>query len=643
MADQSQMCTFKKIQALQQQDICAYADQHCNVEQMIRFSYFYYCQVNQNILVLDLLTILVPFISFRLLSQTSEYYLSPSLAKLAKCFRLSQTLAGVTLLALGNGGPDVITAIIAGNSGDDSISIAVGSIFGAGLFVTTYTLANCIQNAGQIKIQSRTFFRDQLFYLIGCLVILIYTIIGEVTLSMSIGFISIYIIFLLVVVYQDKTNPQKKESEDSTKQQQTIRKMETMQTQKIDDIQIEMQIEQMRNDPMAMMHRQTTLAEFRQSDLPLCDLKESNDQDMKDQENKVPSIPMIIIPEDQEEDEENGIRSKKSSLEEQQKQQQNTEAFDTLKRCDTQNQAQTYEQADDESSSKSSNDSNNKDSMTEKYENFKQKLHEMSVPEKILALAEIPIDLIRYFIIPPAEDSQWNKIRAIVCCYTSPIVFLLCFGGITMQINGVEGFYVAYLLLAISFVLSIIVFFFTKKDQAPCFQWLFSLGSIFVAIAILSVIAQVLVDFINFFQLLTSMNKTFLGMTLLALGNSATDFFTNSQLAKVGYGVMALTGCFAGQAFDLYLGFGFALVFSSYKQGFGLSIFTGSNINDWFSNSIAITILVSVIISTIIILICSIKQNYNFEKGKFTSFIKNYYLLIITICIGLCAADQFFE
>lgn len=42
------------------------------------------------------------------------------------------------------------------------------------------------------------------------------------------------------------------------------------------------------------------------------------------------------------------------------------------------------------------------------------------------------------------------------------------------------------------------------------------------------------------------MNKTFLGMTVLAWGNSATDFFLNSSLASIGYGVMAATGCFAG-------------------------------------------------------------------------------------------------
>lgn len=55
-------------------------------------------------------------------------------------------MAGVTLLAFGNGAPDVITAIVAGNSGDDAMNIAIGSIFGAGLFVTTITIAAVVSN-----------------------------------------------------------------------------------------------------------------------------------------------------------------------------------------------------------------------------------------------------------------------------------------------------------------------------------------------------------------------------------------------------------------------------------------------------------------------------------------------------------------
>jgi solute carrier family 24 (sodium/potassium/calcium exchanger), member 6 len=59
----------------------------------------------------------------------------------------------VTLIAFANGAPDVMTAFVA--SGNESgILIAVGSIFGAGLFITTVVLGRVIYTAKIIKVNS---------------------------------------------------------------------------------------------------------------------------------------------------------------------------------------------------------------------------------------------------------------------------------------------------------------------------------------------------------------------------------------------------------------------------------------------------------------------------------------------------------
>jgi Ca2+/Na+ antiporter len=46
--------------------------------------------------------------------------------------------------------------------------------------------------------------------------------------------------------------------------------------------------------------------------------------------------------------------------------------------------------------------------------------------------------------------------------------------------------------------------------------------------------------------LLTGFPNTFIGLTFLAWGNSLSDAFANPALAKMGYAIMAITGCFAG-------------------------------------------------------------------------------------------------
>jgi len=57
---------------------------------------------------------------------------------------MSEQLAGVTFLALGNGAPDVIGAIVAGDSDQGGVRLAVGGITGAGLFVAGVVSATII-------------------------------------------------------------------------------------------------------------------------------------------------------------------------------------------------------------------------------------------------------------------------------------------------------------------------------------------------------------------------------------------------------------------------------------------------------------------------------------------------------------------
>ncbi|KAL4435980.1 hypothetical protein ABPG74_022215 [Tetrahymena malaccensis] len=526
-----------------------------------------------------------------MLSQISEHYLSPALAKLSKCFKLSQTVAGVTLLALGNGGPDVATAIIAGSSEGDSIAIAVGSIFGAGLFVTTYTLQSVIRNAGSIQIESKTFIRDMVFYLIGCVIVLIYTAIGEINLGMAIAFILVYVIFLFIVIYQEKI----KDKEQNTKPQKN----------QLDNVE----------DNIASMKRvlEGQITEL----IPI------------DQEKQCQGTLTQMFQKSQME------KKQEQTAKEQIIQTQNDQAeYKIIKKQNTAPQNKNEEEEISQDTSK--------DIFTEKYENLQEKFCEMGLHEKLIFLIEIPIDIIRYLVIPPADENQWNKYRAVITTITGPIVFFWCAKiDLNSGIND-RGFLLFHLLLIISIAASLLVLLITNKEKPPKFMWIFSLGSFLVAVLLLGQAAQVLVDFINFFQVVTRMNKTFLGMTVLAWGNSATDYFLNSSLASIGYGVMAATGCFAGQAFNLFLGFGFAMIFYSKSENNSLSVFSGSGTLNWINNAIAISVILFTIISTIISLFCGCNLGFNYSDGKYASFLKYYYLLCLFVSIALCGADQFF-
>ena len=77
------------------------------------------------------------------LSSTADDYLSPALEFLTEKLQISESLAGVTLLALGNGAPDIFAAISAAGGGSDDGEGSSGTILticnlvGSTLFIST--------------------------------------------------------------------------------------------------------------------------------------------------------------------------------------------------------------------------------------------------------------------------------------------------------------------------------------------------------------------------------------------------------------------------------------------------------------------------------------------------------------------------
>ena len=119
---------------------------------------------------------------FHFLSSTAENYLTAALTKISNLLGLPEEVAGVTLLAFANGAPDVITSVVASNKNEEGITLAIGSIFGAGLFCTTVVLACVILASGENGITNRgsSLVRDISFYLVGTTFIIILAVIGEV-------------------------------------------------------------------------------------------------------------------------------------------------------------------------------------------------------------------------------------------------------------------------------------------------------------------------------------------------------------------------------------------------------------------------------------------------------------------------------
>ena len=156
------------------------------------------------------------------LASTADIYLSPALETLTVKFGLSDSLAGVTLLAFGNGAPDVFSSISAASdsNGDGvaDVNKSVSILLGGTFFITCVVVALSTRASNlnedpngapirQIKVTPRFFIRDVVFYLITCVYLLIVLLgVQEFDIFLAVGLLAIYAVYVILVVVQSKNS-----------------------------------------------------------------------------------------------------------------------------------------------------------------------------------------------------------------------------------------------------------------------------------------------------------------------------------------------------------------------------------------------------------------------------------------------------
>ncbi|XP_078083140.1 mitochondrial sodium/calcium exchanger protein [Mustelus asterias] len=138
------------------------------------------------------------FYLFVFLGTTAEVFFCPNLAAIAASLKLSHNVAGVTFLALGNGAPDVFSAIVA-FSDPRTANLAIGALFGAGIFVTT-VVAGGVTLARPFIVASRPFLRDVIFYMAAVFWTFLVLYFGSIDLGQALGYLALYVIYVLTVI-----------------------------------------------------------------------------------------------------------------------------------------------------------------------------------------------------------------------------------------------------------------------------------------------------------------------------------------------------------------------------------------------------------------------------------------------------------
>ncbi|EXB68040.1 Cation/calcium exchanger 4 [Morus notabilis] len=174
----------------------------CVNQGYIDYLSLYYCKFESFPFLGYSLLFLWLLVLFYLLGNTASEYFCSSLESLSDFFNLSPTIAGVTLLSLGNGAPDVFSSLVS-FMGSGTVEIGLNTVLGGASFVSCVVVGviSIVMHKKCVQVNKADFVRDVFFLLLVLLCLTVILVQREIDLWGAITFFSIYIVYVIVVYF----------------------------------------------------------------------------------------------------------------------------------------------------------------------------------------------------------------------------------------------------------------------------------------------------------------------------------------------------------------------------------------------------------------------------------------------------------
>ncbi|UKZ63033.1 uncharacterized protein TrAtP1_004261 [Trichoderma atroviride] len=180
-------------------DQCAFVRQYCVDEDagLLPYLRLYYCSLGKAQPVAFIILVTWLGLLFTTIGIAASDFFSVNLSTIATILGLSESLAGVTFLAFGNGSPDVFSTFAA--MGSNSASMAVGELIGAASFITG-VVAGSMALVREFRVDRRTYARDICFFIVAVAFTMGFLADGELRFWECCAMIGYYALYVVAVV-----------------------------------------------------------------------------------------------------------------------------------------------------------------------------------------------------------------------------------------------------------------------------------------------------------------------------------------------------------------------------------------------------------------------------------------------------------
>lgn len=180
-------------------DQCAFVRANCPDEEAGVISYLtlYYCRMPKAKPVAFVLMTLWLAMLFSTIGIAASDFFCVNLNTIARMLGMSESLAGVTLLAFGNGSPDVFSTFAAFRT--HAASLAVGELIGAACFITA-VVSGSMALIRPFAVAPKSFVRDVSFFLVAAAFSMGFIVDGKLHLWESLTMVGFYLFYVAFVV-----------------------------------------------------------------------------------------------------------------------------------------------------------------------------------------------------------------------------------------------------------------------------------------------------------------------------------------------------------------------------------------------------------------------------------------------------------